>query len=57
MKEEMKITFFGALTILFVALKLMEKIDWSWVWVFGPLWIPFAVVLFLCVLVAILGRN
>lgn len=29
----------GTLTILFVLLKVFGKIDWSWWWVFSPLWI------------------
>lgn len=33
------IGFAGALTILFIALKLLNKIDWSWWWVLSPLWI------------------
>jgi hypothetical protein len=43
--------FVGLLTILFIALKLMGKIDWSWGWVLSPVWISalilLAVVLFL----------
>ena len=31
--------FPGALTILFIALKLTGVIDWAWVWVLSPLWI------------------
>ena len=27
------------LTIVFIVLKLTETIDWSWWWVFSPLWI------------------
>lgn len=27
------------LTVLFVALKLLGKISWSWWWVLSPLWI------------------
>ena len=34
--------FTGALTILFIALKLLGKISWSWWWVLSPLWIGFA---------------
>ena len=34
------IGFFGALTLLFVALKLTGFIGWDWVWVLSPLWIP-----------------
>lgn len=29
----------GLLTLLFVALKLTNYIDWSWWWVLSPLWI------------------
>lgn len=32
------------LTVLFVALKLCDKIDWSWWWVLSPLWAPWALV-------------
>ena len=31
--------FAGALTLLFIALKLMGFIDWSWWWVWSPIWI------------------
>lgn len=34
----MKIGFFGLLAIVFVTLKLIGVIDWSWVWVLAPLW-------------------
>jgi hypothetical protein len=33
------IGFCGLLTILFIALKLTDYIDWSWVWVLAPIWI------------------
>ena len=44
------IGFTGLLTIVFVILKLLEKIDWSWWWVLSPLWITFI----LCMLVFII---
>lgn len=47
------IGFLGALTILFIALKLTHIIDWSWWWVLAPLWIPVAVVLGVIAIVAI----
>lgn len=31
------------LTVLFVGLKLCDKINWSWWWVLAPLWGPFAI--------------
>ena len=29
--------------ILFFLAKIFDKIDWSWWWVFSPLWIPAAI--------------
>lgn len=43
-KQKGGIGFLGLLAILFIALKLLGYIAWSWVWVLAPLWIPFAVV-------------
>ena len=37
--------FFGALALLFVALKLTGNIDWSWWAVTSPLWGPLAATL------------
>lgn len=28
------------LTIIFIILKLTDNIDWSWVWILSPLWVP-----------------
>lgn len=33
------------LLIVFIVLKLLKIISWSWVWVLAPLWIPFALVI------------
>ena len=49
------IGFTGLLTIVFIVLKLLGKISWSWIWVLSPLWIPTAIlilVLIICVIVA-----
>ncbi len=43
------IGFFGALTILFIALKLTGYITWSWFWVLSP--IIFCVVFILVVFI------
>ena len=37
------IGFIGVLTIVFIILKLLNKIDWSWWWVLSPLWISTAI--------------
>lgn len=34
------IGFCGLLTIVFIVLKLLGVIHWSWVMVLAPLWIP-----------------
>jgi ATP/ADP translocase len=34
------IGFFGLLAIVFITLKLIGIIDWSWIWVLAPLWCP-----------------
>lgn len=39
------ISFGGLLTIVFIVLKLTKYIDWSWLWVLSPLWLPIALVL------------
>jgi hypothetical protein len=40
------------LTIVFVTLKLCDKITWSWWWVLSPLWIAGAIVLVVIVIFA-----
>lgn len=35
----------GILGLIFITLKLIGIINWSWVWVLAPFWIPLAVVL------------
>ena len=46
------IGFAGALTVLFIGLKLAHIIDWSWWWVLSPIWISAAIVF---VFLAIIG--
>ena len=49
--------FCGLLTIVFVALKLLHVINWSWVWVLAPIWIPVvAVIAYLIFLAVIVSR-
>ena len=48
-----EIGFVGALTILFIALKLLDKIDWSWWWVLSPIWISICVALLIILIVII----
>ena len=48
------LSFMGALTILFTALKLTNYIDWSWWWVLSPMWLPLFVILLSAVLLSVI---
>jgi len=37
------IGFLQILTIVFIILKLIGKITWSWWWVLSPFWIPISI--------------
>jgi hypothetical protein len=39
------ISFTGALTVLFIGLKLTHVINWSWWWVLSPIWISLLIVI------------
>lgn len=36
-------SFTTLLSILLIALKLTNNIDWSWWWVLAPIWIPLSI--------------
>ena len=44
------IGFCGVLTIVFVVLKLIGVINWSWLWVLAPLWIEFVATIIICII-------
>jgi len=41
------IGFVGLLTCVFITLKLIDKINWSWWWVLSPLWIGGSILILL----------
>ena len=47
MKKESSVSggtsFCSLLAIVFIVLKLLNIISWSWWWVLSPLWLPFAI--------------
>ena len=53
------IGFCGLLAVAFIVLKLTGVINWSWLWVLAPIWIPTAITLaiIVIVLVVILVRE
>ena len=40
--------------LAFFFAKIYDKIDWSWWWVFSPLWIPAALVIIALIVILIL---
>lgn len=48
------IGFCGLLTIVFIVLKLLGKITWSWLWVLSPLWIVWAICLIILLIFGII---
>lgn len=44
------------LGIVFIVLKLVGVITWSWWWVLAPFWIPLAIVVVCLVIFAIFDR-
>ena len=46
----------GVLTIVFVVLKLVGVINWSWLWVLCPLWIDILLTVIVLVIIAIIDK-
>lgn len=51
------IGFLGVLQIVFIVLKLLGKISWSWGWVLAPIWIPSILVVVFLVLALVFSRK
>lgn len=43
------------LLVAFIVLKLCHVIEWAWVWVLAPLWIPVALVLVIFLIAVIVS--
>jgi len=48
---------FTALFLVFLVLKLVGTIDWSWWWVTAPIWIPCAIFLPIIAIGCLLGGR
>lgn len=42
-------------SIVLVALRLLEVIQWDWIWVLSPVWIPAAILLLATLILIIIG--
>ena len=49
--------FFTTLGLVFIVLKLLNIITWSWLWVLSPFWIPFIIGIILVILSIIFGKK
>jgi hypothetical protein len=49
------IGFGGLLALIFITLKLLDKIDWSWWWVLSPLWIGAALVVAILIVLGLVA--
>lgn len=47
----------GVLTIVFVVLKLVGVINWSWLWVLCPLWIDILLMVIVSVIITIIDNK
>lgn len=47
----------SVLTIVFIVLKLVGVINWSWLWVLSPLWIDFLLAIILLTIIALVNRK
>jgi len=47
----------GLLSIVFITLKLTGYINWSWIWVLAPIWLPFVIGLGLLILILYLKSR
>lgn len=48
------IGFCSALALIFITLKLLDKIDWSWIWVLSPLWIPLLIAIIIIMFIVVI---
>ena len=48
---------FTTLGLIFIVLKLLGVITWSWLWVLSPFWIPFVIGIILIILLIIFGKK
>lgn len=51
------IGFVGLLTIVFIVLKLIGQIDWSWWWVLSPVWISASLAISIIVFLFFLEKR
>lgn len=56
METNSGIGFCGLLTIVFIVLKLTKIINWSWLWVLAPIWIPIIITIMIVIITIIIAK-
>lgn len=56
MEKSSGIGFCGLLTIVFIVLKLLKVINWSWLWVLAPIWIPIIIIIMIVIITIIIAK-
>ena len=56
MEKSSGIGFCGLLTIVFIVLKLLKVINWSWLWVLAPIWIPIIITIMIVIITFIIAK-
>ena len=54
-KSQNGISLSFILFLVFLILKLTNQIDWSWIWVFSPFWLPILVVVGIFIITFFIG--
>ena len=47
----------GVLTIVFIVLKMVGVVNWSWLWVLCPLWIDILLTIIVLVIITIIDKR
>lgn len=55
MEKTSGIGLMGILFIVFLVLKLTNFINWSWLWITAPLWMPTALVVVILILMMLIS--
>lgn len=56
-KPSIRIGITGFLGVALIALKLIDIINWPWVWVLAPIWLPNLIMIIALMLVAIFKQG
>lgn len=49
--------FLELLTLVFVVLKLLGKINWSWWWVLSPIWLSIGAAIIVAIILIVHEKN